>query len=413
MERVYRAPSTTVSGGEGIVQYFKDNIETLGWTIYDDRVSEDDYIVVKSEGFESNNGRLPCYLKLHFGGYYNFIMYVYWDNSSHIGHVPLAYSTTPDRNTTGGRFDAYPGVNTVYMKGNKDFIFFNNTKVSNGLSYVSFICRINMPFWGNYVLVEWQSETSPGVNVIVQLAEGQASQLKIGRDYRVISPYGYVDKPVVGEIDYNQDQITLNNLYYTLSSGTLMGYIPYPWLSYGADVTTYDAYFLGYDTTNWYYTTPNSNWRGMSFSRADGSLGGSSVAKYNGQEEYIAGIVFYDTSSDLFGGCSYLGWIHTGADHDVFGVNQIDVGSVSSGTLGQISDNNKNWINDVLKGKKVVITSGQQSDASYYITGNTSNTFMVDPDFSAVISGSETYSIVESVFKRSTGLHPYHAVAEV
>lgn len=397
MERVYKV-SESVSGNTGILNFIRDNIHNLGWSVIDDRISEDNYIVVYSEGHSKNNDRLPCYVKFrhHDSTRFNIDMWQYWDSSLHSGKNCFNYTNSDNSDNCGVYCDA-SSTNGVRIVGNKDFIYFEVYRSSNYSTDATIVNRIDNPTWD--FIGTFQTSISSGTDKIIPLEPGQESNFKIGPEYRVCSPEGHIDKVRINAIDTTNHTITADQLIYTLSSGTKIGTCPFPWLSIGTMGDNEDAFGVRNDADYEYSDGTSGHFRDIDYNR--GINGPTYINDWHYHNEYIlTPFIYYDAGS--IGSCSYVqyGRLNGGEIGDIIGINEIDVGSThSSSTDVQIVDNNKVWVPATLSGTSVIITSGLQDGETRYVTGNDSNSFTVDPPFGTTISGNVNYALCEAMYE--------------
>jgi hypothetical protein len=390
MERVYTINDTVV-GNDGILTFIRDNISELGWTVVDDRISASNYVVVYSDGHETN--RLPCYVKFRHnnGTYFQVDIWMYWDSSAHTGINCFNRSSSNNDDNCGTYCDAATN-NSVKIMGNKDFIYGEVFRSSNSETAGFIVSRITDPTWD--FLGEFQATVSGGLNVVAQLNTGQASSFRVGPEYRLCSPAGHIDKITLNDINSVTDQVTIDSLYYTVSSGTLIGSVPFPWYSVGVISSSYDAFGLKYTINTVYDTDQVDN--SYQIGKTVGIAGTSQDWHYH-NEVILRPYLYYDGGS--IGSCSYVQYLDYGSQGDNIGVNEIDTGSAhSSSTTSQIVDNNKSWVASSLSGTAVIMTSGDKEELIRYITDNTSTTITVDPVFNTAVSGGDTYAICEAIY---------------
>lgn len=397
MERVYSTGVLTASDGPDLLNKIRDNIEDIGWTIYDDRISEDNYIVIYSPGSDKNNDRLPCYVRCKQSTtYLLFDVFIYWNATTHLGYCFTGYSTPTTYSTSSMGVSCDSATyNTLEIKGNIDFLWFNLYRPSNALRYVHYICRIDNPTW-DYI-GEWQESTSPGSSVTVQLRPGDSEKFKVGSEYRIISPEGHVDISTIMAKEVGYDQITLYTTNYTLVSGTKIGSHPFPWLSVGRANNTMYVQYLFKATTNSYSTTTSIG-ASLSYSRA---INGQTYNNdyYNHDEVTLQPFIFFDTYGSI-GSSSYVQYCNLNpmVYGTIIGINQLDVGTTSTSSSGSLIDDNKSWVVDVFKDMAVILTTGEQQETLRVIESNTVDTINITPDFSTTVSGGVAFTICEAFY---------------
>lgn len=397
MERVNTTGVLTASDGPDLLNKIRDNIADVGWTILDDRISEDNYIVIYSEGSDKNNDRLPCYVRCRQSTtYLIFDVFIYWNHTTHVGYSFTGYSspTYTGTNSMGVSCDSTT-YNTLEIKGNVDFLWFNLYRPSNTTRSVHYICRIDNPTW-DYI-GEWQEATSPGSSITVQLRPGDPEKLKVGSEYRIISPEGHVDISTVMAKEVGYDQITLHSANYTLVSGTKIGSHPFPWISVGKANNTMNTQYLSKIITNSYSTTVSVGVV-TSFTRA---INGQTYSNdyYNHDEVTLQPLLFYDSYGSV-GSSSYVQYCNLNpmVYGTIIGINQLDVGTTSTSSLDSLIDDNKSWVTDVFKDMAVILTTGEQQETLRFIESNTADTLNIAPDFSTTVSGGVAFTICEAFY---------------
>lgn len=401
MERVYSTTSLTATSGKDILNVIRDNAATVGWTVVDDQIEASSYVVLYSDGHTHNNGRLPCYVKCRHSTTFLMVdMWLYWDSAAHVGKgvMNVTGATTFGATSIGMLCDATT-VNYINIKGNKDFIWFAVVRPSTSLIYNCCVLRIDNPMW-DYI-GEWQSDTSAGTNVVVQLGENQAALFRVGSTYRVISPVGHIDTAVVSNKDNVSDTITLGPLTYALPSGTLVGSYPFPWVSMGTaaiPVGTNSPMGVTYNTgTAYLATTALTNLISLDCGKGiQCQTTGNDWHNHN--EVSLVPFTFYELGGGVHGTSSYIHYCDYGSPEDTIGINQLDTGSITTGTVSSFTDTNKAWNVDVLKGMAVIFTSGEQEETIRYIESNTVDTIIMDPDLPTVISGGVSYAVCEAFY---------------
>lgn len=406
MERLYNdIPEVIIQNGSDILTHIYTYASYLGWEVIDHDISgvSGDYVVIKSEGGTKNNERLPCYLRFFTNhiSLVNYNMCVYWDPITHSYAGSLNY-TTPGSNHTyvlGVAIDLN-NDNVFHFRGNKDFIFFSNYKTSLTKHYRSMVFRIDNPFWN---VIGHLQDSGNSANTVVTLLEGEVDQFELGAPYRTVSPDGHIDTATVFSKNTASNQMTITGHYYPTTSGTCIGTLPFPWVGMGnaADSSNYNPVAL-LNVTAYHYSTTASfnNYNPLSMQHGMVYGPSSQLDYFNHSKVSLWPYMFYENAKGVWGHSSYFQYFNYGSEWDYFAVNAQDSGVVSSATSTTLVGMNKNWVEDVLVGMTLVITSGQSEEEFRYIVSNTSDQLIFDPAITPTVSGAETFIVCEGVFMR-------------
>lgn len=406
MEKIYNdVPSATIQNGSDIISHIYDYVSYLGWEVVDHSITDasGDYVVIKSEGGTKDNDRLPCYLRIWTNNTstVNWYHCVYWDSDTHTPAGILCYSPTSISHTyvLGMSIDSNNN-NVFHFRGNKDFILFNNYRVSDNHNYRSIIFRINNLFWNTIGHIQ---DSGASAMTTVTLLEGEVDQFELGAEYRMVSPDGYIDTATVTSKDSANNQMDITGHYYPTTSGTNIGTLPFPWIGIGsAGITNRNNPIGLLHGTKFNYSTTASF---PSYYTVGGYHG--MVHGVNTQEDYfnhgkisLWPYMWYESSYGIWGSSSYIQYFNYGSEWDYFAVNVQDTGIVDEATSTTLTALNKNWVVDALAGMTLVITSGEAEEEVRYIESNTSDVITFDPELSPVVSGTETFTVCDGVFQR-------------
>lgn len=411
MERIYKSDTVIAANSADLIVKIRDNINITGWVVIDDQASASNYIVVYSNGYEKNNNRLPCYVKIRSNGstYVAIDLWIYWDASSHVGHGFIGYGSPTTYSSYGACIlTNSSNTNSISISGNKDFLYLDSTRTSNVKRYTCMVARLDNIMW-DYIGV-FQSTTLADTNAVAQLGSGESVNFKIGSEYRVVSPEGHIDKVVVTNKDISNDRLTLNFTHYTLISGTRIGSCPFPWVCKASS----SKYIWALNTSiDYKYSSTN----------AVSITGQTSIAKafnnqiynndwYNHNDISLFPYQYYESGYGTLGNSSYLQYCRVDSlnSGDIIGINELDSGSVSSATTTQLVDNNKSWAINSLSGTSVIITSGEQDEVTRYITANTATAITFDPEINPTISGGVTFTICEAFYMLDSVPFNYSAI---
>jgi hypothetical protein len=402
MERIYSTGTIVAANRDDLLLKISENVGTIGWELLDERISTNGDIFIKSVGHDERY--LPVYvriyrhdaydkgIKLSHGNYYNS------DDGSFINQLTGGndYSWDDTSKNTGFIICDVDTYNIFTISGNKDVMYLDLYRPSNNSNNSLMVFRIDNTLWDNKIAT-LQEEINPGNNVVAQLNSGESSYFKTNANYRLISPLGHVSKPKIFAKDTVNDTVTFDNIVYTMASGTKFGPLPFPWASVGVYNYVGDGIqFLNWNIVN-RYTTGGSN-NSISQSSVFGSVVPDDV--YNSGETTLTPILFYESNGTI-GYSSYLYHSSYGSYNDVVGINKKYSGAVSLSTVSGISDNNKEWEDYELNGMGVIITSGEQEDTTRRIISNTYNTLTFDPPLPMPVSGSETYTVCETFYRKT------------
>lgn len=405
MERMYNeVPELIIQNGSAAITHVYNYASYLGWTVVDSSITgvSGDYVVIKSEGGSKNNGRLPCYVKIYtnYTAYINMAMLVYWNPADHTwaGSISYVVPTSISSNALGVAIDS-SNNNVFHFRGNKDFLMLSNYRVSTATTYRSIICRIDNPYWN--IIGHFQN-SGPSTTATVTLLDGEVDQFEIGASYRTVSVDGHIDTATVFSKDTVNNQMVITGHYYPTASGTCIGTYPFPWVGIGnaAATASYNpvamlhATAYSYSTSAVYASTSLAMDHGMAVALTYQN------DYFNHNKISLWPYLFYETTYGIWGHSSYLCYFKYGSEWSKFAVNVQDTGVVDSATTTTLTGMSKNWIEDVLVGMTVVITSGDAEEECRYITSNTSDTITFDPEITPTVSGAETFTVCDGVYMR-------------
>ena len=408
MEKMYNeVPAITIQNGSDIISHVYDYASYLGWEVVDYNIADasGDYVVIKSEGGTKNNNRMPCYLYMYtnYTTLVNWNHCVYWDPDTHSQAGILCY-TTPGTNhvfVSGMSLDS-DNDNVFHFRGNKDFILFNNYRVSDMINYRSIIFRVDNLFWDIIGHIQDSGAGAAGVTTIT-LLEGEVEQFELGAKYRMISPDGHIDTATVSSKDSLNNQMIISGNYYPTTSGSYVGTLPFPWVAFGnaQNSSNYTSLAL-LQNTDYHYSTTTAYTNSYYIAAGHGMVYGvnTQVDYFNHGKVSLWPYMWYENSYGVWGSSSYIQYFDHGNAWDYFAVNSQDTGVVDEAASTTLTALNKNWVVDVLAGMTLVITSGEAEEEFRYITSNTSDTITFEPEISPVISGAETFAVCDGVFRR-------------
>jgi hypothetical protein len=397
MERVYSTEELVADNNKDVLYKTRDNVSTIGWGVVDDRIDSNNLLGLKSS--EQEDDTLPCYIYFILTSrptllWLNPCIYFNDTNNNYYNRFGYVYSWSYDDRLAGGiRCDA-SSYNNIVLKGNKCFFYIEIYRPSTNSSTCSMVFKIDNTIWDNKIAT-LQEEINPGNNVVAQLNSGESSYFKTNANYRLISPLGHVSKPKIFAKDTVNDTVTFDNIVYTMASGTKFGPLPFPWVSVGAyDRSNYDCQGLNWGVDNLYSTSTTNSYF------TNNNVIKSTVENYKDGEYVLSPIMFSD-SNGILGNSSYFYNCSYGSHNDIIGVNEISSGQVFSSTTTEIFDDDKAWLVDSLNGMGVIITSGEQEDTTRRIISNTYNTLTFDPPLPMPVSGSETYTVCETFYRKT------------
>ncbi len=407
MDEIVNIPVSGPITGKQCVEYIRDNCTQLGWEVWVDQIdtSPHQYVIIKSQ--RHNNKRLPCYVRFRYqnGNGHNVMMVdliVHADQSTMECYGYLNSGRIDYYHYRGSSICCRQGAeNTISLCGNKEFFMVTNTTSSNSRTRRVLISVVDDLLCDS--VGAFAEDVPDGASITVQLEEGDAANLRAGVLYRVVGPGGQIQKSTITSIDHEHDKITLGSLIYPTGSGTCIGVMPFNWFILGTDSNlSSDGYGpygipLNYDS----YSTDVFN--GYSLIRLHrGTVNDETLINlYNNGEKFLKPFVFFEEDWGTIGQSSYIKWTDGTNDGELYCINEIDSGSVSSSTSTVITDSNKNWIVDSLKGLCFMPADGDHAESFRRIVSNTQDTLTVSSGYSPTISGSVGYLISEAVYAMS------------
>jgi hypothetical protein len=243
-----------------------------------------------------------------------------------------------------------------------------------------------------------QGAVSPGSDVVLTLAAGQADNFKVGGNYQIIDGDNrqWVE---VGAVDSGANQITIATLSYAFSAGARIGQHPHNWFLF-ASIYLY-VYKFAYSVNGSGDEIGHSGQAGLSFFNSAFS---DPNPRGGGNSMYVLWpMVVYD--SDALAGFSKDSFLFlrcdlnsTGSEH-IITVGDIDGGTSSgSNTSTTLNDTTRSWAVDEHAGKAVAIVGGTGVGQFATISGNTAGTLTIADAWTVTPDATSEYAICDEAW---------------
>ena len=367
------------SNTDDAIEKLKDTLVSAGWTVHDDLTSGGSGYVMTSTG--ENNDEYPCYVHFYPGtNYIVFLLYAYWDNSTHAGTYFAGVTNT---SVLAADDD---GSFYIWISADKNCFVI----VSYVSSYQAIVLDMIEPF--ESTVGELQYSITSGSNVVLQLDTDQANDFIVGREYQILGK-NYREMAEVTAIDTANHQITVDSLSYLYDAGSRIGVNPHRWF-------LLTAYYLRAYTFTTYYTG-NQNDGYSKVYENDVFTGGYISPETRTQRYWIWPLILYGSMADSAEGFTrsdslfMKAYIDTASEHTM-SVGDIDTGTSSgSNTSTTLNDMSKSWVTNEHAGKALIVTDGTGAPYFGTIASNTATELTVSPAFATTPDDTSAYTICE------------------
>lgn len=336
---------------------------SVGWALHDDVDASNK--VYKTNGTDGNYPYI--YLKLTKSTYQiNTILYLYWNNSTHVGSVNAYYNASYN-------YTAYNSTYDMGLIGNADCVSLVNYSVAQGVT-AGFCSDL---FYPGVTTVSGAVSTGSYVDLPVV----DTTIFTIGEYVQIVGVnYEGRDSLVVSDVQ-GSTHITVENLPRDYASGAFIGVSPCPAMAN-----------TGYSYKERLYPLCHRSAIGTAVgSSAVYMLWGTPIITSNLDPDLSTGIYGLATPYVYLSGDSVIGQLNfdglckyygsAATIWDVFAVldagNQPDQGTATSVTNTTLTDTGKTWAVNALADRYIVITEETGIGQSRKILSNTADTVTV------------------------------------
>lgn len=357
----------------------KDDMVSMGWTLHDDQSGASKYYVLYSDGEDSDLPKVYVKLDWNSANTLKSTLYLYWNNSTHVGTVSF-YSSQHDV--------VFDDDDTFYLwvYGDKNFI----TIITNVTAYDGQMFGAMTPFVNHTGTL--QSGVSSGSNVVLTLAAGEADKFKANYYYQIVGVADEGrDRVQVTNVNKSNNQITISNLPRNYGANSIIGLVPWPWIIgcfANASMYPYNLYYNGAGTTNESNHSCNLEYLiDTNYTNPDERVNEHILIPYYFKE--------YNSMSVAMGYIdNYIMKITIGADEDIATSGELDEGTSSgSNTSTTLNDTTKSWATNEWENKCLAIIDGTGSGQIRKISSNTATALTVDVAWTVTPDATSDYII--------------------